>query len=201
MVLLGFLCQICAFFSSFIDSRKRLLTAGRDSYRQQSSHFLLTITHFFSQKNKLFLLISPLSRIYTTGQLFYNHHYLPSRIVWRLKSCLIFLDCSTRTLVPSVILMFGETLSRFEVSTLVRTLFNHRAGFTPQDTIVSIITLVIILCFESIRCLLLFHSQQSPNLLLGGGSSGRWKVSNDSVKYFTCYDTDESKLEFNLIGK
>jgi len=97
--------------------------------------------------------------------------------------------------------MFGETLLRIEVSTSHKTLFNHKAGSTPQDTIVSIITLVIILCFESIRCLLLFHSQQSPNLLLGGGSSGRWKVSNDSVEYFTCSDTDESKLEFNSIGK
>ena len=103
--------------------------------------------------------------------------------------------------MPSIILMFGETLSRFEVSTSRKTLFNHRAGSTPQDTIVSIITLVIILCFETIYCLLLFHSQQSPNLLLGGGSSGRRKVSNDSVEYFTYSDTVESKLEFNLIGK
>ena len=103
--------------------------------------------------------------------------------------------------MPSIILMFGETLSRFEVSTSRKMLFNHRAGSTPQDTIVSIITLVIILCFETIYYLLLFNSQQSPNLLLGGGSSGRRKVSNDSVEYFTYSDTVESKLEFNLIGK
>ena len=42
--------------------------------------------------------------------------------------------------MPSIILMFGETLSRFEVSTSRKTLFNHRAGSTPQDTIASIIT-------------------------------------------------------------
>ena len=103
--------------------------------------------------------------------------------------------------MPSIILMFGETLSRFEVSTSRKTLFNHKAGSTPQDTIVSIITLVIILCFESIRCLLLFHSQQSPNLLLGRGYSGRHKVSNNLVEYFMYSGTVESKLEFNLIGK
>ena len=51
--------------------------------------------------------------------------------------------------MPSIILMFGETLLCIEVSTSHKTLFNHKAGSTPQDTIVSIITLVIILCFES----------------------------------------------------
>ena len=54
------------------------------------------------------------------------------------------------------------TLSRIEVSTSHKTLFNHKAGSTPQDTIVSIITLVIILCFESKRCLLLFHAHKAP---------------------------------------
>ena len=41
----------------------------------------------------------------------------------------------------------------------------------------------------------------SLKILLGRGCSGRQKVSNNLVKYFTYSDTVKSKLKFNLIDK
>ena len=64
------------------------------------------------------------------------------------------------------------TLSRFEVFPSNKTLFNYKAGSTPQDTSVSIITLVIILCLKQ-HAAYCYYSQQSSKWFDGRRFSAR----------------------------
>ena len=57
-------------------------------------------------------------------------------------------------------------MSRFEVSPSNKTLFNYKAGSTPQDTLVSIITLVIILCLKH-HTAYCYITQQSSKSFVG----------------------------------
>ena len=92
---------------------------------------------------------------------------------------------------------FGVTLLCFEVFPSNKTLFNYKAGSTPQDTSVSIITLVIILCLKQ-HAAYCYSSQQSSKSF--DGRRFLHKITDASGEYFTYSVHVESKLQFNLIG-
>ena len=158
--------------TSFIDSRKRLLTAGRDSYWQPHGHqSWLNLLIYFYQRHIFFREISV---VFVSRSSQPDLHQLLSRqslssledslktefVIW------IFLIAPQEHWCLFNNIAFGVTLSRFEVSPSNKMLFNYKAGWTPQDTLVSILTLVNILCLKhnTAYCSL---SQQSSKSFVG----------------------------------